>query len=400
MLKGKISIDLPSTETERKMTVLERIRSICGAKIHLASGNEELTVSALTLASGLVEGFRAAGINNAIAFLVDKKVIFNDAHEREDDLHLILEAAQRTEILNHPFREMHLVLTKTENGIHSIFDVKIRNGVLLGVSEMIIEVSGRLLELRLKDGETAEDYAARIQDFMKEESKIESKRLLFQELMDRVSTSLQRALVGSKARTDDANVFVVQPTQQQISDMERLKFGKDVEDTHFRSVPTHQRSGAYADPFYYYYYDPYYSLTNFFLLNAMLGHHYWHTPNVHVVGGDGNLLYTGDEASGHAQSSWGSDAVSFSDNGGIDVDQSALPAASADSGAGTSWDSGHAASDWGSSDASTGSDSMFSGFGSSSDSSCASSSDSSSCNSSSCGSSCSSCGGGCGGGCS
>ncbi len=314
MLKGKISIDLPSAETDRKMTLVERVRSFCGASIDLASGSEDLTISALTLVTGLVQGFRAAGINNAIVFLVDKKVVFNDVNDQEDDLPLILEAAQRTGILNHPFREMHLVLTKTENGIHTIFDAQIRNGVLLGDSEMIIEASGRVEELRIRTGETAGQYAERIKEFMKEEGRIESRRLMFQHMLEGLAAALQKTLIGSKATTSGAHVFVVQPNKAQIGAFDDLKFGKDAQDTHFRSVPTHQRTGAYADPFYYYYYDPYYGLTNFLLLNSMLNHHYWHNPNVYVVGGDGNLMYTGDESASHASDNWGSDAVSLSDS--------------------------------------------------------------------------------------
>ena len=61
MLKSTIAVDLPSAVADRSKTAVEWVRSLFGAKLDLRSDQEELTISAMSLVAGLVEGFRPAG---------------------------------------------------------------------------------------------------------------------------------------------------------------------------------------------------------------------------------------------------------------------------------------------------------------------------------------------------
>jgi hypothetical protein len=370
------------------MNPLEWVRSMFGAKIDLASGKEELTVSTLALIDGIVEGFRHAGVTNVISFLVDKKLIYNDVNNVENDLELILQAAERTGLMGRPFQEMHLALDHHENGIHSIIDLKIRNEVLLGDEELVVDIAGRAEHLRVMEGETAQDYAERVRTFISDINNLNACRLAFEDQVRRFCNSLEKHLTGSKARMEEVQLQLIQPGARQVARFKDLKFGKDAESPTYRPVPTQQRSGAYADPFYYYYYDPYYDFTTYLILDSMLHHHHWNSPYVNVVDSNGTYLYSGDEASHHVAEGWGQDTVSYHDSG-VAVSDSVMDQANA-SNAPDSWggsDTGSMDSGWGSSD--FGSDRGDAG------SSCSSSSCGSSCGGSSCGSSC---GGGCGGG--
>ena len=191
MLKSLIHVNLPSAETERGIGPLEWIRSQFGAEIDLQSGQEELTVSGVTLMTSVVAGFDKAGVTNAIALLVDKNVVYKDVNDEADDLHLIPEAAGTSGSLLKPFNEMHMVLTHSELGIHFIFDVRIRNEVMLGEDEMTVAVSGRSEELRIRQGETASAYADRVRGITAQETIVDEWRTAFAAKVDGVGKALE-----------------------------------------------------------------------------------------------------------------------------------------------------------------------------------------------------------------
>jgi hypothetical protein len=397
MVKSKVIVDLPSAETQRRKGPIEWVRSLFGAKLDLRSGKEELTVGAFSLVEGMEQAFSRAGVNNAISFIVDKKVIYLDTNDVDDDLVLVGKAAQESGVLDRPFKEMHLALTHKEAGLHTIIDVRIKNQVILGEEEMVIVLSSRIEDLRVRTGETAADYAERVKAFAQNPTALEPYKHSLDGLTHRVADALRATMVGARVREEAAVVEIIRPDAQQIGRFRQLEWGDDVHDPAYRPVPTHQRYGAYADPFYYYYYDPYYDFMSFMLVSSMMHSMYWHAPYVHVVDPSGHLLYSGADGGSFDTlgNSWAyGDSVHYSD-AGVTVDNS-IP----DTGGGDYIVGGDAGQDFGGHDAGG----SFGG-----DSSCSSASSCSSCSSgdgggSSCGSSCggsscgSSCGGGCGGG--
>jgi hypothetical protein len=381
MLRSTVVVDLPSVETERRPGPIEWLRGLFGAELDLKSGKEELTVGAFSLIEGLIAGFARAGICDVISFLVDKKVVYLDTNEVPDDLALIVRAAEAAGVLDQRFREMHLVLAHRDAVLHTIIDCKITSRVLLGESELQIALSSRLIELQIRQGETAEQYAERVKAFAVLDSSFEPGRLRLEQLTERIATALGPALVGSKVACEGAVVQLIRPDRGQIGRFSKLTFGEEVQSPEYRPVPTQQRAGAYADPFYYYYHDPYYDYMSYVLVDAMVQDALWHSHHVQVVDPAGSLLFSGDQAAVHANDGWiGRDAVSY-DTGG----QLALSDA-------VNWseeDRNQSWSSFGASSSSCGSSPSFDSSASSSSSCSSGSSCGSSCNSgSSCGSSC------------
>ncbi|HEX9295551.1 MAG TPA: hypothetical protein VF881_06940 [Polyangiaceae bacterium] len=388
MLHAEVVVDLPSAEARRSMGPIEWVRSLFGAEFDLRSGKEELTIGALSLVEGILKACQKSGITNAISFLVDKRVVYLDPHDVDDDVRLILEACERTGILERKFKEMHLVLSHRQAGVHVLIDIQIANQVMLGNAEMRAALSGRIEGLRVRPGETARQYADRIRALAKSEEEMEGARHAFEAVADGFADALRTSIVGTKVSVGRADIRLIQPEAPQVARFRKLGFGEHVEEPTYRGLPTYQRAGAYADPFYYHYYDPYYDFTNWILIDAMLHSPYGYAHHVHVVDPRGTELYTADAAPIGA--GWGSNAVSFDDSGNVVVDPSI---ADAHSGGGL-----FDAFDVGGSSAS----SSDSDWGSSSDYGDSDAGSSSSCSSgSSCGSSCSSgssCGSSCGGG--
>jgi hypothetical protein len=372
MLRSTIRVDLPSVETERSPGPVEWLRSLFGARLDLRSGKEELTVGAFSLVEGLVQGFARAEVDDVLSFLVDKKVVYIDTNDVPRDLPLIVKAAEAAGVFERRFREMHLVLAHKDEALHTILDCKITSQVLLGEAEMVVDLSGRLLELQIRTGETAEAYAERVKTFAAQPDSFEPTRQWLGAFTARVAAALGQVLVGAKVTHEDASVQLIRPDAQQIRRFDQLGFGEDVESPAYRPVPTLQRAGAYADPFYYYYYDPYYDYMNFILVDAMMHESLWQSPHVMVVDPIGTPLFSGLDAGSYANDGWiGHDAVNYDSQGNLALNDDL--------------------SSWSNDDHSDSTSSCGSSSSSCSTSSCSSSSCGSSCNSgSSCGSSCSS----------
>lgn len=387
MLRTTVYVDLPSEETQRRMGPIEWTRSLFGADIDLKSGKEELTISALSLMKGLLHAFETVGIHDVISLIVDKKVVYLDKTEVPDDIELMMQAAEQKGILDRPFRQMHLALSHKEGGLHAILDIKIESQVLLGESEMQIELSGRAEALKIKAGESAAAYADRVRDFAKAPEPLEQHRHLLTALADRLGDAMRRHIVGAKIRTEATQIQVIQPTEKQVGGFRQLAFEDQVDEPRYRPTPSKSRKGAYEDPYFYYYYDPYYALTSWLVVDAMTHHHRaWHqTTDTHVVDGDGTPLFEAENAHLFTEAFPGAKDVSFSDDTGLSVSDS-IPGSDSSGGLFGLFSSGadDGGGGWFSSDGG--------GFdGGDSGSSCGAS----------CGSSCgSSCGGGCGGGCS
>jgi hypothetical protein len=391
MLKTRIEVDLPGVEVLRSMGPIEWIRSLFGERIDLRSGQVQTTISAFSLLEGLHKAFSRVGVTDAVSFLVDKRVIYVDTQEVTHDLTLVWQAALERKVLDRAFHEMHLVLTRHQAGIHLLFDIRLTARVVQGDPHLTVDIAGRPEELRIRRGESAQEYALRIQHLTSNDGGAEAYRDALDAIGQDVATALRHEIPGAVAEVVPSKVQLVRPGNKQLSNFRHLQFGQDVTEPSYRPVPSKARHGAYADPFVYYWHDPYWDFTNFLLISSMLNHHHWHTPEVIVVDSGGQQLFDG----AHVDPSTIEPVLDQVELGadGVQVDQS-IPDAGwggddlAQSDAWGSSDVGSSDS-WGSSD-SGGSD----GWGGSD----VGSSDSSS--GSSCGSSCggSSCGGGCGGG--
>src|SRR5262249_23089855 len=142
---------------------------------------------------------------------------------------------------------------------------------------------------------------------------------------DRIAAKLGGALVGARVSTQPATVRIIRPGAQQMGRFRKLRFGDGVEAPRYRAVPTYQRAGAYADPFYYYYYDPYYDFMSWVMLDSMMHDHYWASPSVQVIDTGGQLVGTGDGIHAATDGWAGRDVVSFDGSDGSLAVASSIP---------------------------------------------------------------------------
>ncbi len=394
MIKSIISVDLPSVDSERRKNLFDQLKELFGARINLRTGYEETTVSAFSLIDGVCNALTRAQISDAISLIVDKKVVYLDTQNVTSDIGWLWQTARDRGVFEADFQEMHVAFSQREAGLYVIVDVRVQRRVLRGTAEMTVELAARPEALVVQSGESAEGYAARVTSYARDEAAIARERAALDGIAQRVAGELGRALPGSRVSAQPAHVQLIRQESRQLRRFGKLGWGAAATPPHYRPVPTQARSGAYADPFYYYWHDPYWDFANYMMLDAVLHHGGWHSPEVVVVNPEGERLYSADQAETYQNDPWvGSGLVSVSGDG-VGVSES-LPQDSSFGGSdiggsseqhdGGAWggsdvhDHGWGGSDTGSSDTS---------FSGDSGSSCSSSSCGSSCSGSSCGSSC------------
>jgi len=318
MLRTRIVVDLPSVEVLRQKTFGEAFRSLFGAQLDLRTGTEEITVTGLALIQALVSGFQLAGVTNAVALIVDQKVVYKDPADQGNDLPLIMAACQQSRLLTRKFGEMHLVLSHAENGMLVIADVHLRRETLKGQAEMVVDLSGRIDELRIARGETAAAYAARVRAFARTPQVAEAWERAFESFARRLAAALGTSLPGSRIAAEPVRIQLIRPSAKQVGRFRHLQFGAGVQRPTYRPVPARERLGAYADPFYYYYFDPYYDFMTWVILDDMARHNYvWTTARLAIVDEHG-LDVTEGGAKPPKQvlrEALDEDAVGFSDTG-------------------------------------------------------------------------------------
>lgn len=211
MLKATIVIDLPSTE-RAKTGPVAWVRSLFGSRTPERSGKEELSVGAFSVVQGVIAAFATAGVTDALAFLVDKQVVYVDTDDIADDAALIVEAAQITGVLDRPFKEMRIALAHEDATLRTVFDCAITNQVVLGEAEMTISVASRLVELSARPGETAQGYADRVAAAT-QPATFDAARAALDLLVGQVATALRAAIAGATVTPDPARIEITRATK-------------------------------------------------------------------------------------------------------------------------------------------------------------------------------------------
>lgn len=380
MIECTLALDLPSEETRRRPNLVEWVGSLFGSKPDLRSGDEQLTVGGRGLLQGLYDALRDCGVEDAIALLVDKRVLYHDKEGHTRDISLMAAAAQESGALDRPFRELHLVLSTHHGGLHIITDVKVKALNRIGIPEVVIQLSGRAEALTAERKEDPAAFADRVRRFAADPHNMDALRLTLEGFAGQLAVSVRRHLPVVDVQQGPARIQVLRPDRATLRGMDGAHAGQG--GPALREAPARAaRSGG--DVYGVYYHDPYWDLTSFVLWSSMLHSHH-HTDVVYVD-------RTGSEVPGDA----GMDTSGVSiGEGGVSVDAATMDAAP-DGG----WGGSETGGGWGGSDAGDAGGWGGSDAGDAGGSDAGSSDGGSSCGSSDGGSSCgSSCGGGCGGG--
>lgn len=192
-LKAVIRVDLPSYMVYEEPGALERFFGVSKK----STGETRVLADSFTLVDQLINGFKSIGITNAIALKVDNKMVYKDAHEREDDVEKMISALDRNRyIISERFELLQMAMECKREGIQYIFDTQVRAHVKLGKEEVHIAVSGKIQELDRKGDESPRDHRERIRKLLADDHFIDSYRLQFKLFLEDV---LQKLKINTNA---------------------------------------------------------------------------------------------------------------------------------------------------------------------------------------------------------
>lgn len=209
-LKAVIRVDLPSYIVYEEPGALGRFFGVSKK----STGETRVLADSFTLVDQLINGFKSIGITNAIALKVDNKMIYKDAHEREDDVEKMISALDRNQyIISERFELLQMAMECKREGIQYIFDTQVRAHVKLGKEEVCTAVSAKILELDQKSNESPGDHRERIRKLLGDDHFIETYRLQFKLFLEDV---LQKLKIHTNAISATIQYILTEPEATSI----------------------------------------------------------------------------------------------------------------------------------------------------------------------------------------
>lgn len=174
----------------------------------------------------LVHGARLAlarlGVSNAVSLEVDGQVLFEDREHQSDDLDALFgsydAASARWPVArlltggdDGRAKELELVVEHREGATH--VEIRLVNHVAAsaGAPDAEVSIVGHPVELERVPDEDLKTQRARIDRLMASPGFIETRRLEFESLVERVQLALSEALPGVRASASDITVRDVAP---------------------------------------------------------------------------------------------------------------------------------------------------------------------------------------------
>ncbi|MEM9455465.1 MAG: hypothetical protein AAGF11_14885 [Myxococcota bacterium] len=293
MLHTSITIDLPSEPYPTSGRIASLMRWVLlGPDPH--AGRKRLTVSGLTVLDKLLTGLAASGFDDVISVLVDRRPVYIDTQQRLDDIQLALDRTLASGALRQGLRDVHMVLSRAHDGVHSLADVTLDDEVLVSEHPVALRWSTRIASLRVRPDEGPLEYRERVRDTLSTSGlrpQIAATTAASSQLADNLRAHLQPATVSRHSVV--GRVVVPGPTQ--VGRFRHLGFRQRLRARVYRAEPKDKRIGAYDDPHVYYYYDPYHDLLSWLLVHEALAGR-WDAEGVEFVHPDGRLLFVGGQA--------------------------------------------------------------------------------------------------------
>jgi len=292
MLHASITIDLPSEPYPTSGRVAALLRWVLtGPDPH--AGRSHLTVSTLVVFERLLASFGASGFDDVISVLVGRKPVYIDTQQRLDDIAEALEQTTKSGALGGGLEDLHFVLSRMHEGLHSLADVTLDDEVLADEHEITVRWSSRITDLRTRRDEGPQQYVGRVQEALRSgglDAWISAATTAREQLVTHLRAQLEPVAISASPVV--ARIVVPGPTQ--VGRFRHLGFRERLRPRTYRAEPKDQRVGAYDDPHVYYYYDPYHDLLSWVLVHEALAGR-WDAAGVEFLHPDGRLLFRGGE---------------------------------------------------------------------------------------------------------
>ena len=296
MLQSEMFISLPSVDlAESKSFWSSMMTKVDDNVARQSAAKKQVVLQSISLITALSQGFSSAGVNDIISLMVDEDVVFLDTMGRDDDLKHALQAVLNLPPDKQSFQKVFLVLEHRFADLHLVIEATIHATFRDGSFPMRVRVMGRVNSLRPHAGETGPQYSGRIRDFVRDPEAVQVYRDQVTHQTLTIGRALEAALPGCPVKISKTIVRVTRLDNEQIQQMSRLSLGGQIPKPQYRPAPEAGTTGGLDDRYEYFYYDPYHSLLNWCLLDAMLSERTWRANHFRVLHPTGSILHKGDD---------------------------------------------------------------------------------------------------------
>jgi len=260
---------------------------------------DTLVMDAVRVVEGLFTAFQQSEVTDIAWLLVDNQVLYLDTRELPGDLELAWVEAGLRGGLGHDLHELGMGLIQPSDGLSLFVLCRLQTRVPTGTDELVLRIGGRIPDLEVQPGESAQDWLQRVRVFARDSEALRIQRAQMMEFGETVGAHLAQALPEGRVHLQKPWVRIVVPPRETLGRLRALRFGKEVEGARYRPAPVVARSGLFDDPLLYIRYDPYYELLHWALLDTVVNDRIWRDPGVHLVHPGGTLICNGTEIDDH-----------------------------------------------------------------------------------------------------
>lgn len=268
MLFTQIEIDLPSEPYPQSGRVKSMLRWIVSGPDPYA-GKKRSVQNGLEVIDKLLRGFEAGGFDDIIALYVEDKPVYLDTEERLSDLGVALDRALESGALEDGVKDVRLVASRQDDGLHTLADVTIDDDVLVEDKAVNIKMSTRISRLRVQSDENALEYRARVVETLDAEG-LDGSKTRADQIAVRLAQSLSEQLDPAQVTKGDTSARVVVPGPTQVGRFRHLGFGERLRNRIYRPEPSQKHKEEFWDPHPCYYYDPYHDLFSWLVVEELI----------------------------------------------------------------------------------------------------------------------------------
>lgn len=328
MFHGEISIDLPSRVPPSGGLAHRLVLRLMGSARTKSSDDpdeavEELLLDGLSTYEGLLQAAGSAGFDDIISVVVDGRIVYEDTEQRMNDLSEALEGLVRHGRIEQGFGVLRVTFSRRHLGLHVLAEGKLLARASRGQRELEIRLSGWPPALDVEPNEGPREYATRVREHIGDAAALDEHLSTMCESVETLAREIERTIPGAKSSVHDVELRIVAPGPKQVARMRHLGFHQSHRSVVYRSIPAHERIGAYDDPFNLHYYSRYRDLFDWIALGEILDGH-WNRSDVKVLHPTGQELFTGDRAASFDthRLEVARDAVRVSPEGDLVIDSS------------------------------------------------------------------------------
>ncbi len=213
--ESKISLVAQGEVIRREVGFWDRFKKVFGQNPSLETDRVQTLMTTAHLLAGVEKTLVSAGITNAIALVIDGKVLFEDKAGRADDVgDLFLAFYENEALYGGDFEEVILTVEHREGGLHFVLELSARGEHKSDESTVDVRVSARVADLEPRPGEDPKAYGDRVAALASSPAFTEGHRLQFDSWVGKLRGALAAALPDAKVSDASVQARVERPEKR------------------------------------------------------------------------------------------------------------------------------------------------------------------------------------------